>query len=375
VSAAAATDTVPFFALDREFDALREPILEAVEQVLRSGQLLQGLRLAELESALASLTGRRHAVALNSCTDALYFAFAGLGIGPGDEVLVPDFSFAASASSILRTGATPVYVDIGDDYELDLTHAETLLSPSTKALVYVDLYGRMGDAAVLEAFAAEHGLALVEDAAQTLGAARNGRPAGSAGAVSCFSFDPTKVISAPGSGGALLTDDDAVARTARTLRQHGRSPDGVYDRVGQNAQMSEIVAAVLSVKLAYEERWLRARQATAAAYTDALGALAVVTPERPADREHVFHKFVLRVADRDAVRERLAQRGISTLVHYATTLSALPFAAAAPHRGGGERAAHFAGEVLSLPIHSHLRADEVARVCDALVEAIPPQAG
>jgi dTDP-4-amino-4,6-dideoxygalactose transaminase len=139
--------------------------------------------------------------------------------------------------------------------------------------------------------------------------------------------------------------------------------------------MSEIVAAVLSVKLAYEERWLRARQATAAAYTDALGALAVVTPERPADREHVFHKFVLRVADRDAVRERLAQRGISTLVHYATTLSALPFAAAAPHRGGGERAAHFAGEVLSLPIHSHLRADEVARVCDALVEALPPQAG
>jgi dTDP-4-amino-4,6-dideoxygalactose transaminase len=183
------------------------------------------------------------------------------------------------------------------------------------------------------------------------------------------------VISAPGSGGALLTDDDAVARTARTLRQHGRSPDGVYDRVGQNAQMSEIVAAVLSVKLAYEERWLRARQATAAAYTDALGALAAVTPERPSDREHVFHKFVLRAADRDAVRERLAERGISTLVHYATTLSALPFAAAAPHRGGGERAARFAGEVLSLPIHSHLRTDEVARVCDALVEAIPPQAG
>jgi dTDP-4-amino-4,6-dideoxygalactose transaminase len=371
MSAPAAATAVPFFALDREFDALREPILERVEQVFRSGQLLQGPWLRDFEGALATLTGRRHAVAVNSCTDALYFAFAALELGPGDEVLVPDFSFAATASSVLRTGSTPVYVDIGDDYELDLAHAVSLLSERTKALVYVDLYGRMGDAPALERFAAEHGLALVEDAAQTFGGVRAGRAAGSAGVVSCFSFDPTKVVSAPGSGGALLTDDDGIARTARTLRQHGRSPDGVYDRVGQNAQMSEIVAAVLSLKLQQEETWLRARQATAAAYTRALGPLAAVAPEQPVDREHVFHKYVLRVGDRDAVRTALAEQGVATLVHYATTLSSLPFAAVAPHRGGGERAGRFAHEVLSLPIHSHLRADEVERVCDALAEAIP----
>jgi dTDP-4-amino-4,6-dideoxygalactose transaminase len=364
---------VPFFALDREFESLREPLLERVEEVLRSGRLLQGPWIEELEHELATLAGRRHAVAVNSCTDALYFGFAALGIGPGDEVLVPDFSFAATASSVLRTGATPVYVDVGDDYELDLESAGELLSPRVKALVFVDLFGRMGDAAALERFADEHGLLLVEDAAQTLGGVRDGRPAGSAGVVSCFSFDPTKVVSAPGSGGALLTDDDEIAWTARTLSRHGRSPGGTYERVGQNAQMSSIVAAVLSLKLEHEAEWLRARRRAATAYTAALGPLAAVAPAAALDREHVFHKYVVRVADRDRVRAALEERGVTTLVHYARPLSALPFASAAPHRGGGgARVTTFSQEVLSLPVHAHLREDEVERVCAALAEAIPP---
>jgi dTDP-4-amino-4,6-dideoxygalactose transaminase len=362
---------IPYFALDREFESLREPIVTRVEEVFASGQLLQGPWIADFEASLAALTGRRHAVTMNSCTDALYFAFVALGIGPGDEVMVPDFSFAATASSVLRTGAVPVYVDIREGYELDLDHAAALLSERTKALVYVDLYGRMGDAAALERFAADHGLLLVEDAAQTLGAVRDGRAAGSAGVVSCFSFDPTKVVSAPGSGGALLTDDDEIAWTARTLKGHGKSPTGSFDLVGQNAQMSSIVAAVLLLKLEREEEWLRARQRIAAAYTDALGGSDAVAPERPSDREHVFHKYVVRVPQRDAVRAALEQRGVSTLVHYSTTLSALPFAAAAPKRGGGERAARFAGEVLSLPVHPHLRDDEVELVCAALADTVP----
>jgi dTDP-4-amino-4,6-dideoxygalactose transaminase len=362
---------IPYFALDREFQALRDPILTRVEEVFASGQLLQGPWIAELEASLAAMAGRKHAVALNSCTDALYFAFAALGVGPGDEVLVPDFSFAATASSVLRTGAVPVYVDIREGYELDLDHAAALLSERTKALVYVDLYGRMGDADALERFAGEHGLLLVEDAAQTLGAVRDGRAAGSAGVVSCFSFDPTKVVSAPGSGGALLTDDDEIAWTVRTLKGHGKSPAGTFDRVGQNAQMSSIVAAVLLVKLDHEEEWLRARQRIAAAYTDALADREAVAPERPAGREHVFHKYVVRVPDRDAVQSALRERGVATLVHYSTTLSALPFAAASPKRGGGERAARFANEVLSLPVHPHLRDDEVEQVCAALAETVP----
>lgn len=361
---------IPYFALDREFDELRDPILARVEEIFRSGQLLQGPWIAELEASLAALASRRHAVVMNSCTDALYFALVAIGVGPGDEVMVPDFSFAATASSVLRTGAVPVYVDIGEGYELDLDHAAELLSERTKALVHVDLYGRMGDAVALERFAHEHGLRLVEDAAQTLGGVRDGRPAGSAGVVSCFSFDPTKVVSAPGSGGALLTDDDDIAWAARTLSRHGKSPEGTFDRVGQNAQMSSIVAAVLSIKLAREEDWLRRRQRIAGAYTDVLSGLSAIPPERPVDREHVFHKYVFRVQNRDAVQAALRERGVATLIHYSTTLSALPFAAAAPKRGGGERASRFAGEVLSLPVHPHLRDDEVELVCAALADTI-----
>ena len=359
---------IPYFALDREFEALREPIMARVEEVFGSGLLLQGPWIPDFERELAALSGRRYAVALNSCADALFFAFAALGIGPRDEVMVPDFSFAATASTVLRTGAVPVYVDIGDDYALDLDHAGSLLSPATKAIVHVGLYGRMGDAAAVERFAERHRLLLVEDAAQTLGAVRDGRPAGSLGVVSCFSFDPTKAVSAPGSGGALLTDDLEIAETAYALSHHGKTRAGGFDVVGQNAQMSSIVAAVLSVKLAHEEQWLRARQRIAGAYSDALAGSPAVMPERPADREHVFHKYVVRVPDRDGIRAALEERGVPTRVHYPTPLSALPFAAASPGRGGGERAARFATEVLSLPVHPYLREDEVERICSALTE-------
>ncbi len=369
--ASSATSVVPYFALDREFDAIRGPVLETVEAVLQSGRVLGGPWIGELEVELARLAGRSHAVAVNSCTDALYFALVALGIQPQDEVLIPDFSFAATASSVIRAGAIPVHVDVDNAYELDLDHAASLLSPQTRALVVVDLYGRLSDPAEVERFATEHGLSLVEDAAQALGAARDCRPAGSIGQVSCFSFDPTKVISAPGSGGALLTDDDDVANTARELRLHGKSRRGQLERLGYNAQMSSIVAAVLLVKLRHEETWLRSRQSTAATYTEALREFDAVVPVQPRDREHVFHKYVLRVAERDLVRASLEERGVTTMVHYPAVLSALPFVAAGPHRGGGERAARFADEVISIPIHAHLRASEVERVVDALTWTIP----
>ncbi|HZC30884.1 MAG TPA: DegT/DnrJ/EryC1/StrS family aminotransferase [Gaiellaceae bacterium] len=365
--------TVPYFAVDREFETIREPVLAAIEEVLRSGRMLGGPPIAELERELAARTGRRFAVATNSCTDALYFAFETLGIRPGDEVLVPDFSFAATASSVLRAGAVPVFVDVDDDYELDLDHAATLVSPRTRALVVVDLFGRVGDPSEAERFAAERDLVLVEDAAQTFGAVRAGRAAGSVGAASCFSFDPTKVVSAPGSGGALVTDDERVADRVRELRLHGKAKSGEFERLGYNAQMSSLAAAVLSVKLRYEEQWLRARQGTAGSYAAALGPLAAAAPEQPADREHVFHKYVVRVSDRDRdrVRAELERRGVTTLVHYPQTLSALPFVASGVHRGGGERATALTRSVLSLPINAHLRPDEVEQVTEALAASIP----
>ena len=168
---------------------------------MSSGQMLQGPETQELERRMAALSGRAYGVAVGSCTDALFFALTALGIGAGDEVLVTDFSFVASASAILRTGATPVFVDIADDYMLDLDKAESSITTRTKAMVFVPIYGAMRNPVTVEAFARDHEFALVEDAAQALGAKYRGRPAGSVGCVSCISFDPTKVLSAPGSGG------------------------------------------------------------------------------------------------------------------------------------------------------------------------------
>lgn len=359
-------EPVPFFGLAREFEELRTPLLACTEQVLRSGQLLQGPAVADLEHELARRARREHAVAVNSCSDALYFALRALGIGPGDEVLVPDFSFPATASSILRAGATPVFVDVDDTYSLDLDLAAEAVTAATKALVWVHLFGRMSDCATIEAFAERHGLALVEDAAQTFGGERDGRAAGSLGSVSCYSFDPTKVVGAPGSGGVLLTDDEEVAATARGLRIHGKTAGGDFEQLGYNCQMSSLVAAMLSVKLEYEEAWLRRRRELAQIFCDALDGLAIV-PELGAEREHILHKFVLRTPDRDALRAALSEQGVSTNIHYPYRLHQLPFAASRPHRVVDEGRAEAAiREVLSLPIHPYLRDEELARIIGAI---------
>lgn len=356
---------VPFFALDREYQELREPLLQAFDAVLASGQLLQGDAVPELEERLAGYAHRRHAVAVNSCTDALYFALVAAGIGPGDEVLVPDYTFAATATAVLRTGATAIFVDVDDVWGLDLDLAESALTPATAALVYVHLYGRLARRDEAEAFAQRHGIALIEDAAQAFGAESGGRPAGSAGLVSCYSFDPTKVVGALGSGGAVLTDDDDVAATARSLRYHGRS-GREFVRLGFNAQLSTVAAATLLVKLEAEERWLRRRREIAEAFVDALQGPGVTVPDAGGEREHIFHKFVVRTAERDALAAELEARGVSTMVHYSYCIHELPLVAEYAHRvveSGNAAAA--TREVLSLPIHPHLTDDEVARVVEA----------
>jgi dTDP-4-amino-4,6-dideoxygalactose transaminase len=357
---------VPFFGLHREFEDIREPLMAAVEDVLSSGKLLQGPAVAAFERELAERAGREHAVAVNSCTDALYFALRALGIGPGDEVITTDYSFMASVSSILRTGATPVFVDIDDTYSLDLELAELAVTPAMKAIVWVHLFGRMSDAAPVEAFAERHGLALVEDAAQTFGGVRAGRAAGSLGAISCYSFDPTKVIGAPGSGGVALTDDEELAAKIRRLHIHGKSASGSFDELGYNAQMSTLVAATLLVKLEHEERWLRRRREIAQLYSEALDGLALL-PELGEQREHIVHKYVLRTPRRDDLRAALTERDVSTMVHYSYRLHELPLVAARPHRVvGGGLAEQAKQEALSLPIHPYLTDEELERIADGI---------
>lgn len=358
----APADALPFFAAQREFAAHRRELLDRVAAVLENGQTLQGAQVSAFEDALARRVGRAHAIAVGSGTDALFFGLRARGIGPGDEVLVPALSFIASASCVVRAGARPVFVDTDARHLFDLDDARRALTASTRAVIAVDLFGQTPDRQRLEAFAREHGLVLIEDAAQALGAT----DAGAIGTASCLSFDPTKPLAAPGSGGAVLTDDAELAEHVRRLRWHGREAAGRYGELGYNSQLPEIAAAVLLRKLELEPEWRAARRRIAARYDAALDASpAIEAPMHDADAAHAFSKYVVRARDRDRLRERLERAGVPTRIHYARPLHREPLFAAArsPTCPNAERASR---EVLSLPIHAFLDEHEVEQVVVAL---------
>ena len=360
--------TVPFYGVAREFARYRAEYMGRIEAVTASGRMLQGPQVEELEGRVADLTGRSRAVAVNSCTDALFFALLAVGVTPGDEVLVTDFSFAASATCILRAGARPVFVDITKEHTLDLERAHSLVTPRTRAMVFVHLYGRMAYPDPVEQFARYHGIALVEDAAQALMARSGKRAAGSMGAASCVSFDPTKIVGAPGSGGVLLTDDEDIASVARQLRYHGQGSNKGFDQLGYNSQMPSLTAALLTLKLDYAEAWLGRRREVAARYIESLSDVDALTlPADHADAPHTYHKFVVRAESRDGLQARLDSAGIETGVHYRTPLHREPvFGRGVAEDRDFPRAIQAADSVLSLPIHPFLTDDEVERVAGAV---------
>ncbi len=367
---------MPFYGAAREFASHRGEIMAAVEDILSTGQALQGTAVVEFEDRVARLTGRAHAVAVNSCTDGLFFALLAAGVKPGDEVLVPDFSFVATASSVLRCGATPVFVDVEDDtLNLDLDRAAELVTERTRAMVAVHLYGQMIDPSRLDAFADRFSLPVVEDAAQAFAASFDGRPGGSVGRVSCMSFDPTKPLSAPGSGGMVLTDDEDIAGQVRLLRYHGKGPGGRFERLGFNSQMPTLTAAVLRVKLAGSEASLARRREIAARYSKGLADLPFITlPEETPGSVHNYHKYVIRSPGRDELRGHLTERGIETFVHYDRPLSDQPLFRGTAPPPSTPVAAAAAGVVLSLPVHAFLDDDEVDAVIDAVRSAPPHEA-
>lgn len=360
------SDRISFFAGQRTWAAHSAEYLALIDGVLATGQSLQGPATGIFEEALARKTSRRHAIAVGSGTDALAFALAAADVGPGDEVLVPAVSFIATASAIVRLGAVPVFVDVDAQVLLDLGHAARLVTDRTRAVLPVQLFGQMLDPAALSAFAAAHGLAVVEDAAQALGATAGGAAAGSVGELSCCSFDPTKTVAAPGSGGAVLCDDDDLAEHVRRLRWHGRGADGLHGELGFNSQLPTASAAILTRKLQQDVGWIARRREIAAAYDAALASTAH-RPVGPAPgRDHVFHKYVVRSPERDRLRARLADQEIPTLIHYPRPLPSQPLFGDAARGGPWPHAEAFCRETLSLPIHAFLTDAEVDRVCSAL---------
>lgn len=360
---------IPFFATEREFACHRQEILFHIENTLATGQFLQGPEVRDFEGRMASLSGRQYGVAVNSCTDALYFALQASGIQPGDEVLVPDFSFIASASCIGRLGAKPVFVDVGKTFNMDLEKASLFLTPKTKGLVFVHLYGLMADPKNVEAFAHQHNLILIEDAAQSVGATFKGRAAGSMGETSCISFDPTKPLSAPGSGGIILTNDPEVASHIRRLRYHGKATSGEFIEFGHNSQMSTLTAAVLNFKLKHHAEWLARRRAIANYYVERLSDLDMELPIESKGVIHIYHKFVIRTSHRDSLKAFLAQNGIPTMIHYHLPLHLQPCFSSFHYRDEDyPNAISFSKTVLSLPIHPFLSDAEVEVIADAIRE-------
>jgi dTDP-4-amino-4,6-dideoxygalactose transaminase len=376
IRAVTAPTGVPLLDLTRYDEELRDAIDRAVAGVFASGRFVMGPALESFERALAQRLGVRHAIGVSSGTDALLVAMMALGIGPGDEVVTSPFSFFASAGVVARLGARPVFVDVDPvTFGLDPERLDAAITPRTKAIEPVHLYGQCADMSEIVEIARRRRVPVLEDACQAIGATYRGRPAGTLATIAGLSFYPTKNLGAAGDAGAVTTDDDALAEQVRILRIHGGLATYHHERVGGNFRMDAIQAAVLSAKLPRLDGWNARRRAIAARYAALLGGAAreglVGLPAEAPDREHVWHQYVVRVRDRDGVRRRLAERGIATSVFYPVPLHLQEcFADLGGREGDFPEAERASREVLALPIFAELRDDEVERVASAVLESV-----
>ena len=341
---------------------------QAVLAVLRSGQLAQGPVVRRFEEAFARYIGVREAVAVSSGTAALQVALLAHGIGPGDEVVTTPFTFAATANAVLATGARPVFADVSEeDFNLDPARAEERIGERTRALLPVHLYGQPADMGAFSALARSRGLALIEDAAQAVGASFAGRRVGSFG-TGCFSFYATKNMTT-GVGGMITTDDPELAERARLLRSHGERRRYVSETLGYNLRMTEVAAALGMAQLQKLDRFNERRRANARYLTERLSG--VVTPCELPGRYHVYHQYTVRVPrGRDALLRRLNERGIEAAVFYPLPVHRQPLYRSLGYRDRLPVAERLSREVLSLPVHAGLSQDDLDAVVSAVSQSV-----
>jgi dTDP-4-amino-4,6-dideoxygalactose transaminase len=365
---------VPILDLKAQFAEIREEVLEAVERVFTNQAFILGSEGAALEREISEYVGVEEAVGCASGSDAILLALMVLDIKPGDEVVTTPFTFFATAGCIARLGAKPVFVDIEPDgFNLDPSRLEAALSWRTKALLPVHLYGQTVDMRAVREIANIHGVPVIEDAAQAIGAEFAGRRAGALGHMAAFSFFPTKNLGAAGDAGMLTTDDVELAEKARILRNHGMRPKYYYRFVGLNSRLDEVQAAVLRVKLRRLEAWQAARTQNATLYTryfGEAGLLEFLTPPMTLpERRHVFHQYVIRVLDgrRDALAEHLRASGIGVEIYYPVPLHTQDcFRSLGYSEGAFPESERAANEVLALPVYPELRPEMI----EAVVESI-----
>jgi dTDP-4-amino-4,6-dideoxygalactose transaminase len=388
---------VPPFSLSEQLADLGAELDDAVLRVLRSGQYIGGAEIQRFEHAFAASVDCPHAVGCNSGTDALILALRGLGIGPGDEVITASFSFFATAEAISAVGATPVFVDVDPiTYLIDLGQIEAAITPATKALIPVHLFGRPVDMEALMAIAQRHGLKVVEDCAQATGADWDGKAVGSWGDVGCFSFFPTKNLGGAGDGGAVTCHDPALAQAMRELAVHGMPRRYLHTELGYNSRLDSLQAAVLNVKLPRLKGWVERRKAIAGRYLEALGDLpGVQLPEAGSDPAvgHGWNQFVVRVKRcakeptkcsgscpdnpsefglpssrcRDWLKQSLQDQGVNTIIYYPIPIHRQPaYADLALAPGSLPVTEQLCSEVLSLPIFPELSIEQQERVINTL---------
>ena len=360
---------IPYVDLALQHRDLRDELLAAVGGVLDSGQFILGDEMVRFEEEFAHLCGTRHAVAVNSGTDALVLALRCLGIGPGDEVITPPNSYLASASCIALAGAKPVFADVREDLNLDPKAVAAAITPRTRAIIAVDLTGKPAPMEELNAVAAQHGLEVIEDAAQAVGAKLHGQPVGSLSRVGCFSLHPLKNLNACGDGGMLTTNDDQVAARARLLRNHGQPNRNDCLEFSMVSRLDSIQAAILRCKLRRLDEVTRRRRENAARYRERLaGCGRLCCPTDGPGEFCVYHTFVVQADAREALIAHLAAAGIGTAIHYPTPIHLMQVGRRMGHKDGDfpvtER---LAGRILSLPIYPELSLDKIDEVADSIL--------
>jgi len=362
---------IPFVDLRAQYREIREEVEEAVARVLADAAYVLGSEVERFESEFADYCGAAHGVAVNSGTSALHLALLAAGVGPGDEVITSPFTFIATAAAVRYAGATPVFVDVDPlCYALDPARIEAAITPRTRALIPVHLYGHPADMDPILEIARRRALVVIEDAAQAHGSEYKGRRAGGLADFGCFSFYPTKNLGACGEGGIVVTSDPERARLVRLLRDWGQTSKYRHDLLGFNYRMDGIQGAILRIKLRRLERWTEARRAHAARYQKELAGSGVSTPVEMPWARHVYHAYTVRSGSRDSLRDALAEGGIQSGVHYPVPLHLQPvFADLGYGPGAFPHAEAAAREVLCLPIFPELPADAPERVAACISRA------
>jgi len=355
-----------------QYKKIKPEIDDAIHRVLDSGMYILGKEVGEFEAAAAKYLGTKHAIGCASGTDALQVAMMALEIGPGDEVITTPFTFVATTETIVLLGAKPVYVDIEpQSYNIDPAAVAAAITPNTKAILPVHLYGHAADMDPIMAVAKKHGIPVIEDAAQAMGAEYRGRKVGGIGAMGCISFFPSKNLGAFGDAGMVVTNDDVLAAKLRMIILHGSRKRYYHEILGVNSRMDTLQAAILNVKLKHLEQWHEARRSAAQFYNELFKGKPVTTPYEAPYARHIFHQYTLRIPNRDLVAATLAQKKIPHAIYYPVPLYVQQaYESVGRPAGSFPQTERAAAEVLSLPMHTELTEEQQQFIAHAVLEAI-----